>query len=250
MDYHLGDKVALVTGGGSQIGLGKAIALTLAREGCDVIVSDIDLAGAEKTAAAIKTLGRKAIAVKADITSSTQMKAAVKKGLEEFGKIDILVNNAGSASKPRVFFEHTEEELDFEVDVLLKGAIKCTKAVIDHMIARRSGKIINVSSIVGIYPQGVLAVYSAAKAGIVAFTRALAYEVAPLGINVNGVAPGFVKTGFAGGPPPGMDEIEKKETPVGRLTVPQDIANTVAFFASDVSGDIVGETIVVSGGRR
>ena len=250
MELNLSDKVALVTGGGSQIGLGRTIALTLAKEGCDIIVTDIDLEGAEKTAAEIKNLGRKAVAYKADITSSAEMQDAVKNALEEFGRIDILVNNAGSASKPRNFFEHTEDELNFEVDVLLKGPIKCTKAVIDHMISRKSGKIINVSSIVGVYPQKALAVYSAAKAGMVAFTRALAYEAAPWGINVNSVAPGFVKTGFAGGPPPGMEEIEKRETPLGRITVAQDIANAVTFFASDISNDIVGETIVVSGGRR
>lgn len=250
MDLCLKDKVALVTGGGSQIGMGKTIALTLAREGCDIIVTDIDMEGAEKTAAEINASGRKAMAFKADITSSKEMKAVVQTVLQEFGKIDILVNNAGSASKPKVFFEHSEEELDFEVDVLLRGTIKCTKAVIDHMITRKSGKIINISSIVGVHPQKALAVYSAAKAGIVAFTRALAYEVAPFGINVNSVAPGFVITGFGGGHPPGMEETERKETPLGRLTTSQDIANAVAFFASAISSDIVGETISVSGGRR
>lgn len=248
MDLGLKGKVAMVTGGGSQIGLGKAIAFILAREGCDVVVTDIDLAGAKKTVAEIEALGRKAIAYKADIINSVEMNSVVKAVIEEFGKIDILVNNAGASKLPQVFYNQPEDDIDFILDVILRGPIRCTKAVINHMISRKTGKIINISSVVGIYPKENLCIYSAAKAGLIAFTKALANEVAPFGINVNSVAPGLVKTNFGGGPPHEMTEAVEKETPAGRLTVPQDIANAVSFFASDMSNDIIGETVAVSGG--
>lgn len=250
MDLGLENKVAVVTGGGSQKGLGKTIALTLAREGCDIAIIDTNLEGAKKTADEIKALGRKSVPYKADITINAEINSAVKSALEDFGKIDILVNNAGAAKSPKPFCDQDEAEIDFILDVILRGTIHCTKTIIDHMISRKTGSIINISSIVGKDPQKNLCVYSAAKAGIVAFTKALAYEVAPFGINVNGVAPGLVMTNFGGGPPSDMKEAEIKETPTGRLALPQDIANAVVFFASDMSSDIVGETISVSGGRK
>jgi NAD(P)-dependent dehydrogenase (short-subunit alcohol dehydrogenase family) len=240
----------MVTGGGSQIGLGKAIALTLAREGCDIVITDIDREGSEKTTAEIRALGQKAIAYQADITSSAEMNNVVKAVLNEFGLIDILVNNAGASKIPQSFHSQSEDDVDFILDVILRGPMKCTKAVINHMISRKTGKIINITSVTGIYPGKDLCIYSAAKAGLIAFTKALAIEVAPYGINVNSVAPGLVKTNFGGGPPSEMTEAVEKETPTGRLAVPQDIANAVLFFASDISNDIVGETVMVSGGHR
>jgi len=249
MDLGLKGKVALVTGAGSQIGFGKAIALTLGAEGCDIIVADNDLGGAEKTAAEVKALGRKAIALETDITSSGKVNSMVKAALEEFGKIDILVNNAGAATPSGPFAEKTESICDLDIDINLKGMLNCTRAVINHMISRKTGKIVSISSSAGIHPRTGITIYSAAKAGVVAFTKALADEVARLGINVNSIAPGMAKTGLAGGLPTEVTEPEKEETPLGRLTVPQDIANTVVFLASDVSRNIVGETIRVSGGH-
>lgn len=250
MDIRAGDRVAIVTGGASQIGLGKAIALTLARQQCDVAILDVDIEGARQTAEEIRGLGRRAAAFKADISSSDEIRTAVEAVLSELGRVDVLVNNAGSASPPQLFHGQDEQDLDLIVDVILKGPMRMTHAVVNHMIGRGSGKIVNISSIVGINPQSNLCIYSAAKSGVVAFTRALAYELAPFGINVNGVAPGFVRTNFGGGPPAGMEEREIKETPLGRLTLAQDIANTVAFLASDLASALVGETIAVSGGRR
>ena len=249
MDLGLKGKVALVTGAGSQIGFGKAIALTLAAEGCDVIAADMDLKGAEKTVAEIKALGRKAIALKVDITSRADVNSMVRAALEKFGKIDILVNNAGAISQPRPFAEKPEDEIEFDINVNLIGPLNVTKAVINHMISRKSGKIVNTSSSAGLNPRPGITSYSTAKAGVVAFTRALALEVASLGINVNSVAPGMARTNLQGGIPPEVTEPEEKETPLGRLTVPQDIANAVVVLASDVSHDIVGETILVSGGH-
>ncbi len=248
MDLGLTGKVALVTGAGSQIGFGKAIAVTLAREGCDLILGDIDLEGARQTAEIIINLGRQAIAVKADITRSAEVKDMVKTAINKFGRIDILVNNAGSGTPPKLFIETTEEEWDYNIDLNLKGMLRCTKAVLEYMVPRKSGKIINISSLGAKTGGDHATVYSAAKAGIVSFTKGLATEVAPLGINVNCIAPGVGLTNFVrNAPREVIDELINK-TPSRKTATPQDIANAVAYLASDVSIDIVGQTISVDGG--
>jgi len=248
MDLGLTGKVALVTGAGSQIGFGKAIAVTLAREGCDLILGDIDLEGARQTAEIIINLGRQAIAVKADITRSAEVKDMVKTAINKFGRIDILVNNAGSGTPPKLFIETTEEEWDYNIDLNLKGMLRCTKAVLEYMVPRKSGKIINISSLGAKTGGDHATVYSAAKAGIVSFTKGLATEVAPLGINVNCIAPGVGLTNFVRNAPRDViDELINK-TPSRKTATPQDIANAVAYLASDVSIDIVGQTISVDGG--
>lgn len=250
MDFGLKDKVALVTGAGSQIGMGKAIAITLAREGCHVIAVDKDLEGAQKTAADVTALGRMAIALKADITNSSQVNEMVKNALAHLNRIDILVNNAGAISGTKPFVESTEAEWDADININYRGVLNCTKAVLPHMLARKSGKIINISSIGGRMGSAHAAVYNGAKAGVIGFTKSLAAGVAPSGINVNSVAPGLVLSNFGGGaPPPGVKERAKETIPVRRITEPQDIANAVAFLASDVSGNIAGQTIGVDGGQ-
>jgi NAD(P)-dependent dehydrogenase (short-subunit alcohol dehydrogenase family) len=249
MDLSLKGKIALVTGAGSQIGMGKAISLTLAKEGCDIIAGDIDLEGAQKTAAEVKALGRKAIAVKADVTKSAEVDDMVKAALAQFGMIDILVNNAGAVSgSPKLFLEMTEAERDMEINLNLKGAMNCAKAVLPKMIERKSGKIINIASVAAQKNTPRTTIYATAKAGIVKFTQSLAAEVAPLGINVNSVAPGAVMTNFAkGAPPPGAGKLEDI-IPLGRPQTVQDIANMVAFFASDIASNITGQNIGVDGG--
>lgn len=251
MDLGLQGKVAVVTGAGSQIGFGHAIALTLAREGCDIVATDIDLEGAKKTAAEITALERKAIAVKADITNRAEVDAMVKVALEKFGKIDILVNNAGATGKPMPFAEMPEEWWDADININLAGVLNCTKAVINHMIERKYGKVINISSAVGRTGMPHCVVYSAAKAGVIGFTRGLAVEVAPLGININCIAPGPADTGFTRRSQVSRQDLERMANtiPVRRLTTPQDIANMVAFLASDVASDIVGQTFSVDGGQ-
>jgi NAD(P)-dependent dehydrogenase (short-subunit alcohol dehydrogenase family) len=249
MDLGFKGNVALVTGAGSQIGFGKAIALVLARDGCDIIASDIDVEGVKQTAAEVEALGRKAMAVKADVTSRAEVNDMVKVALTKFGKIDILVNNAGATGKPMPFAETPEEWWDEDININLRGVLNCTKAVINHMLKRKYGKIINISSMAGVRGAPDAAVYSAAKGGVIAFTKALAAEVASSGINVNSIAPGTADTGFPirSMVPPGFLGGRIARIPLGRLTTPQDIANTVAFFASDISSDIVGQTVNVSG---
>ena len=248
MDLGLKGKVALVTGAGSQKGFGRAIAVALAKEGCDLIVADIDLQSAKQTEGEIKNLGRQAIAVKTDITDSQEVNDMVKVALDRFGKIDILVNNAGAATPPKLFIDTTEDEWDFNIDLNLKGMLKCTKAVLDHMIPRKSGKIINLSSFGAKTGGENTTVYAAAKAGILSFTRGLATEVRPLGINVNAVAPGVGLTNFIRNAPREILNELIQKTPARRTTIPEDIAMAVAYFASDVSSDDVGQTLSVDGG--
>jgi NAD(P)-dependent dehydrogenase (short-subunit alcohol dehydrogenase family) len=249
MDLGLKDKVALVTGSGSQRGFGKGIVMTLAKEGCDIIAADIDLKGAEQTVADVKALGRKAIALEADVTKSGQVNDMVKTALEQFDKIDILVNTAGVGTAPKLFVEMTEEECAINININLWGTMNCTKAVLPHMMERKSGKVVNFSSTVGVTTMARGAVYGAAKAGIINFTGAIAEEVYESGINVNCIAPGLGATNFhvaSGFPPPYMEMVKKMEAE-GKTITPQDIANTVAFLVSDVSNKIVGQCIKVAG---
>ena len=244
------DKVAVITGAGSQIGFGKGIAMALVREGCDIVVCDIDLEGAEKTAADVKAAGRKALAFRVDVTNSTQIKDMVKAVLEQFGKIDILVNNAGVGTQPKPFVESTEEEWDTNININLRGVLNCTKAVLPHMISQKSGKIVSMSSTAGLSGMSTGGVYGAAKGGIVIFTQALAQEVADSGINVNCMAPGLGATNFhraSNFPPEYIDGILKEMAAAGKTTTPEEIGNTAAFLVSDVSKRITGQCVRVSG---
>jgi NAD(P)-dependent dehydrogenase (short-subunit alcohol dehydrogenase family) len=247
MDSGLKDKVAFITGAGSQIGFGKATALALAKEGCHVAVSDIDLKGAQQTAAAVKALGRKSMALKLDVANHNEAKKVIDEVIAELGKIDILVNNAGACSGLKPFMETTEADWDFDINVNFKGTLNCCQAVLPGMIERKYGKIINISSGGGIDggPRGVT--YASAKGAVIIFTKSLAVEMAAIGINVNAIAPGFADTGFARTAPPGLIEKVVKTIPVGRLTDVQDIANAVVFLASSLSNDIVGQTLRVAG---
>jgi NAD(P)-dependent dehydrogenase (short-subunit alcohol dehydrogenase family) len=248
MELGLRGKVALVTGAGSQIGFGKAIALALAEEGCDVIVNDLDLDGAEKTAAAVKKLGRKSVAIKADVTRGAAWDGLVKEALEKFGRIDILVNNAGGCTPPKPFLQMTDKDWDFDIDVNLRSTRNGTKTVLPLMLEQKGGKIVNITSGAGIHGGMFTSGYAAAKAGIIGFTMGVAKEAAPHGININCVSPGVADTGFAKNAPPGLIENFPKTLPIRRLTTPKDIANAVVFLASDAASDIVGQVLVVSGG--
>ncbi|MGD0780012.1 MAG: SDR family NAD(P)-dependent oxidoreductase [Dehalococcoidales bacterium] len=248
MELGLKGKIALVTGAGSQIGFGKAIALQLAKEGCDVIINDIDIEGAQKTAAGVEKLGRRSMAIKGDVTSITEWDSMVNKILEKFGRIDILVNNAGGCTPPKPFLQMTDKDWEFDIDVNLKSTRNGTRTVLPIMIKQKSGKIVNITSGAGIHGGMFTAGYAAAKAGIIAFSMGVAKEAAPEGININCVSPGVANTGFARNAPPGMIENFPKTLPIKRLTTPQDIANAVTFLASDAASDIVGQVLVVSGG--
>jgi 3-oxoacyl-[acyl-carrier protein] reductase len=230
MDLKLNDKVALVTGAGSQIGYGKAIALTLAEEGCDLILGDIDLEGTKQTADEVKALGRETMTIKVDVRDRTQVDEMVKQGIDEFGKIDILVNNAGASSKMMPFMKMTKKDWDYDIGVNLYGQMNVAQAVLQHMISRKQGRIINTSGGQGI---PTLSTYGAAKAGVVMFTKALAKEVQGTGVIVTVYFPGLGATGLTVDDPR-MDSIAPT-LPLGRLCTPQDVAPIVAFLASDVS---------------
>jgi 3-oxoacyl-[acyl-carrier protein] reductase len=241
----LKDKVAIITGAGQ--GIGKEIALAFAKEGAKVVVTDIT--GKEKEVAKeIKKMGREAIEVKVDVSKMEDAKRMAEEALKAFGRIDILVNNAGIYPfKP--FVEMTESDWDKVINVNLKGAFNCTKAVVETMIKQKYGKIINITSIAGTvvgFPQ--LTHYCASKAGITGFTRALALELAPYGINVNAIAPGPIET--PGTQTLGKEAYEnfKKAIPIGRWGKPEDIASLAVFLASDESSNITGQVIVSDGG--
>lgn len=243
MDLGLKEKVALVTGAGSQIGYGKGIVLTLADEGCNIIAADIDLEGAKKTVAEVEALGRKALAVKVDVINRTEVDTMVEKALAEFGRIDILVNNAGSSSRLRPFLEMTKDDWDYDIGVNLFGQMNVAQAVLPHMISRAYGRIINTSGGQGI-PN--ISIYGAAKAGVVMFTQALAREVASQGVIVNAVGPGLGETGLVHGAPREFLEGERQRSQLKRLCTPDDVAPVVAFLASDLCSYMVGQCVNLS----
>jgi 3-oxoacyl-[acyl-carrier protein] reductase len=251
MELSLEGKVALVTGAGSPVGFGRGIALTLAKYGCDIAANDIDLEGAQKTAADIEALGRKALAIKADITKVAEVKDMVKKALDKFGRIDILVNNAGRTTTPTPFVETPEKNWEIVFNLNIYGTFHCTKAVLPQMIERKKGKIINIASGAGISGMPRCVHYGASKAAIIAFTKGLAKEVIAQGINVNAVAPGVGDTNFlkTGNFPPGELERAIATVPTRRSTTPEDVGNMVAYLASDLANQIVGQTFLVDGGH-
>jgi NAD(P)-dependent dehydrogenase (short-subunit alcohol dehydrogenase family) len=250
MDLKLKDKIALVTGTGSQIGFGRGIALKLAEEGCDVICADINEPGARKTAAAIQKLGRKSLALKVDISDKVAVDAAVKKALKKFDHIDILINCAGRASGLRPFVEMTQEMWDTDINTNLRGTMNVTQATLPYMLKRHYGKIVNFSTHAAHQPTGLAgaAVYIAAKAGTVMFSKTLASEVGAQGININIIAPGPGATNFhrMSGGDPRMAELVANLAKAGKTTTPEDIANAVAFLVSDVSNKLSGQVLEVS----
>lgn len=249
MDYLLKGKTAIVTGTASQVGMGKAICLILAKEGCDIVSADIDLEGAKQTAAAVKAEGRKAIALKANVAKSSEVEEMVKAALQEFGKIDISVNTAGLMAGSVPLLESKPEMWEKDIAVNLYGTMNCAKAVLPGMIERKYGKIINFTSVAA--KDSRADSYAASKAAVLAFTRGLALQFGPSGINVNAVAPGMVKTLFFGAPKEGDQRYENMAArlPLRRIQTVEDIANAVAFLASDVSKNITGQCIQVDSGR-
>ncbi|MFH0914814.1 MAG: SDR family oxidoreductase [Chloroflexota bacterium] len=250
MDLKLKGKTAIVTGAGSRTGFGRQICLTLAGEGANIVAADINLDWVKQTAAEVTALGQKALAVKADVTKPAEMKDLVKAALGKFGRVDIMVNNAGIMTPMKPFVQSTEAEWDKMIAINLKGVLNGSLAVIDPMVKQKYGKIVNIASIAGRYGPPNAAVYGVTKAGVVNFTRALALELIPFGINVNCVCPGAVlTTGLYG-------EVSKEQQdkivvtiPRGVQGRPEDIANMVTYLASDVAVHIVGQAIAVDGGK-
>jgi 2-hydroxycyclohexanecarboxyl-CoA dehydrogenase len=249
MDLRLTDKVALVTGTGSQVGFGRGIALFLAAEGCHIISVDMDKEGAKKTADDVAALGRKAIACKVDITKKAEIDEAVKATMAEFGKIDILVNCAGRATGIQPFVTTTPDMWDIDIDTNLKGTMRFTHAVLPHMLARKYGKIVNFSTHAADQPTGLAGAgpYVAAKAGVTMLSKNLAGEYGLEGININVIAPGPGATNFhRGSGAPEMAGFVDKLAEMGKAVLPEDIAYAVGFLVSDVSSKVVGQIIEVS----
>ncbi len=245
---RLAGKAAIVTGAGG--GIGEAIARTLASEGAAVAVVDLQEPLAQAVAAAIGRSAGKAFALRADVTKSAEVEAMVGASLAALGHVDILVNNVGGYATLRTTWEIEEAEWDFIVALNLKSAFLCCKAVIPHMLPRKTGRIVNLSSIVGrSAPTLSAAHYSAAKAGVRGLTWHLARELAPHGITANAVAPWLTLTERVRKlRRPEVDAALKAQTPLGRFAEPHEVADAVLFLVSDAAAYITGATLDVNGG--
>ncbi len=237
--------MALVTGAAQ--GIGRAIALLLARNGADIVVSDINLEKAEETAKEIRAIGPKATAVRVDVSNLSDVERMVEAIIEKLAKIDILVNNAG-ITRDKLILRMTEEDWDAVLGVNLKGTFNCTKTVIRHMAKQRSGKIVNIASVVGEMGNAGQANYSASKAGVIGLTKTIAREYAQRGINVNAIAPGYIETPMTDALPEKAKEELKKLIPMERLGKPEDVAEAVLFLVCEESSYITGQVLNVNGG--
>ena len=249
--FDITGKVAIVTGSAS--GIGRAIALSLAGIGATIVVADKETDAAQQVASDIESAGGKAIAIKTDVTNKKEVEQMVQRTMERLGKVDILVNNAGIIARNSVM-DIQEEELDRTFDVNLKGVVLCSQAAARHMIEHNSGKIVNVGSSLSSRASvcnlsGGGADYCASKAAVQAITRSLAMELGPCGINVNAVAPGVTNTPMHEGLWEMAEAYYQNSVPLGRLAEPEDIADVVAFLATDAARYITGQTIHVNGGQ-
>jgi NAD(P)-dependent dehydrogenase (short-subunit alcohol dehydrogenase family) len=241
----LADRIAIVTGAGR--GIGRGIARCLARAGAEVAVVDQAEDRIAGVVAEVESLGRRGLGISADVARAGDVKRVVGETLERFGKIDLLVNNAGVVVVRRMI-EQTEEDWDRVLDVNLKGAFLCCREVVPEMIARKRGAIVNIASIAAFHVTVPHVPYAASKAGLVALTRDLAYEVGRHGIRVNAIAPGPIETPMARIASEEQRQRIAGNIPLGRIGQPEDIGNAVVFLASDAAGFITGATLPVSGG--
>lgn len=241
-------KNAIITG--ASRGIGRAIALRLAELGADVVLNyRSDLNSVEEVVKQVEEKGVKALAVKGDVSSFDDAKRIVDETIENFGSIDILVNNAG-ITKDTLLMRMKEEEFDRVINVNLKGVFNCTKHVVPVMLKQRSGRIINISSVVGLSGNAGQANYAAAKAGIIGFTKSIAKEIGSRGITVNAIAPGYIETDMTEVLSDKVKEQIKANIPLKRLGTPKDIANVVAFLSSEDASYITGQVLSVDGGMH
>jgi 3-oxoacyl-[acyl-carrier protein] reductase len=243
----LSNKVAIVTG--SARGIGKAIALKLAEVGADIVVNDIAAAAEvlEGTANEIRALKRKALAITADVSSSPDVTRFIDIAASTMGRIDILVNNAG-VTRDNLLMRMTDEEWDTVLNIDLKSVFLCSRAVIRYMMKQRWGRIISIASVVGIMGNAGQANYASAKAGVIGLTKSIAKEVGSRGITANAIAPGFIETKMT----EQLDEKQRQalmqHIPLGSIGTPRDVAEAVAFLASEEAKYITGQVLGVDGG--
>jgi 3-oxoacyl-[acyl-carrier protein] reductase len=238
-------QVAIVTGGAR--GIGRAISQSLVREGAHLVISDVNLTEARQTADALATGECRCLAIEANVTDGKAVAEMVDRAMQEFGRIDILINNAG-ITRDGLLLRMKEEDWDLVLNVNLKGAFHCTKAVLSAMTKQRKGRIVNIASVVGVMGNAGQTNYAASKAALIGFTKSVAREYASRGITANAVAPGFIDTAMTQNLPAEVREGLMKQIPLGRLGTAEDIAQAVRFLVSDEAGYITGQVIHVNGG--
>lgn len=243
---NLTDQVAIVTGGSR--GIGRAVCLELARLGASVVLCYAgSAASAAETAAQCEALGGKALALQCDVADEAQVQAMIGQTLEQFGRIDILVNNAG-ITRDGLMMAMKEDAFDAVINTNLKGAFLCMKAVCRPMMKQRHGRIINISSVVGLRGNAGQVNYAASKAGVIGMTKSVARELASRGITANAVAPGFIDTDMTAALSEQVRTALLQDIPAGRLGAAEDVARAVAFLASDDAAYITGQVLAVDGG--
>lgn len=252
----LENRVAIVTGGAK--GIGKAISLKFAEEGCDIVVNAMHIEGARKVADAVKALGRESMAIGVDVSNSAEVNDMVAQTIKKFGKIDVLVNNAGGISLATggSIENTTDEDWDRIVGINLKGQFLCCRAVVPYMKENKYGKIINVSSMGAIHPPAPIVHYHSAKGGVLSLTSDLASELAPFNITVNAILPGPIRSEFFNEMMKDMSEKEAeafftmlgKRVPMQRMGMPEEIAGVALFLASELSSYVTGEFVNAGGG--
>ena len=243
----LQDKMAVVTGGGS--GIGRGVCLAYAREGADVVVVDINRQGAEETVTGVEAAGRRGLAVQTDVSAPDQVNAMVAAALDAFGRIDVLFNGAGILY-PTSLLDTTVEQWDRTLAVNLRGNFLCLQAVARVMVGQGRGKIINITSILGIQARAKRGAYGASKAGIILLTKTAAVELGPQGVYVNAIAPGSIETPFVQSAPAAPDVLQRKlaAIPLRRRGEPEDLTGPAIFLASDESDYVTGMIMTVDGG--
>lgn len=241
----LKDKVALITGGGR--GIGREIALKFSSQGCDIAIFELNEESTKPVVSEIEVMARVAIGLGVDVRRLAQVEEGINKILDKFGRIDILINNAG-ITKDGLILRMEEKDWDNVLGVNLKGSFNCIKAAARHMLKAKSGRIINIASIIGIMGNAGQANYAASKAGIIGLTKSIAKEFASRGITCNAIAPGFIQTDMTKSLPEDVKNKMLSLIPLGKLGEPVDVAEAALFLASAGAGYITGQVIVVDGG--